>query len=688
MPPKVSNLLQMLQQAQRLHQSDRLADAEAIYRQVLAQDPNNPDALHLLGLLAWQVGRPDAAIELLQKAVERRPTFPEAYANLGNAYGDAGRIDEAIAACRMAIKLKKDFPQAYTNLGNALYSKGLFDQAIDAYRQAIRLKGSFPETHNGLGNALRDKGRIDEAIAAYRRAIELRKDYAQAHSNLGGILKDKGQLERAIAACRRAIELKPDLAHAYVNLGSALKDKNQLDEAIAVYRRAIELDDKIAEAHCNLGMALKEKGQTGQAVIECRRAIELKDNLPQAHGNLAGALLEQKQFAAALAACRKALEIKPDFAEAHCCLGSVLWHLDRFDEAFAAWRHATELKQEYPEPHYNMANALRDIGRMDESIAAARRAIGLRADYGEAHFSLALTLLLTGDFRQGFREYEWRWKMRDQGITHSFPDPAWRGEDLAGQTILLHAEQGLGDTIQFIRYAPLVKQHGGRVIVQCQEDLYGLLADYPGADQVIPRGRPLPQFQRHCPLLDIPLALGTDLNSIPSPGPYLNPNLQRVIHWNEAIAAHKDRLKIGLVWAGRPQHKNDHNRSIALAQLAPLADVPNAMFFSLQKGPAATQTPPQGIPWVDFTEQLTDFAETAALLANLDLVLTVDTSVAHLAGAMGKKVWVMLPFIVDWRWLLGRTDCPWYPTMRLFRQRTRGDWTGVIQSIAEQLRRL
>ena len=486
------------------------------------------------------------------------------------------------------------------------------------------------------------------------QAIALKPDFAEAYSNLGNALKDKGHLDEAIAACAQAISLKPAFAEAHNNLGNALKDKRQLSEAIAAFRRAIDLKPSLAEAHNNLGNALQGKGHWNQAI----------------------------------AAFRQAIKLKPEFAEAHNNFGNAMESKGKLDEAIAAYMQAIALRPDFAEAHSNFGNAMKDKGHLNEAIAAYRRAIALEPDLAQVHNNFGLALLLQADFAQGWEEYEWRWKLKDTvSLRQDIAKPEWDGGHLAGRTILLHAEQGFGDTLQFIRYVPLVQQRGGEAIVVCQPELRRLLQTMTPGLPVVARGQPLPAFDVHCPLLSVPRLFGTDLTNIPDTVPYLHAGAEDIGFWRARLADYSGYLKVGLVWAGSPRHKKDSNRSLKFSSFALLAKVSGVRFFSLQKGEAATEfaTPPQGMELVDMSGELEDFADTAAFIANLDLIVTVDTSVAHLAGAMGRPVWTLLPFAPDWRWLLEREDSPWYPTMRLFRQPAVGDWDSVIQRVAKEL---
>jgi len=607
-------------------------------------------------------------------------------------------MEEAIASYRQAIALKPNYPEAYSNLGNTLRDHGQLDQAISAYRQAITLKSNYPEAHNNLGNALGDQGQLEEAIAAYRQAIALRPNYPEAYSNLGNALRDQGQPDEAIAEYRHAIALKSDYPEAHNNLGNALGDQGQLEEAIAAYHQAIALRPNYPEAHSNLGNALRDQGQLDEAIAEYRHAITLKSDYSEAQNNLGNALRDKGQLNEAIAAFREAIALQPDFSEAHSNLGAALVDRGQLGEAITAYRQAIALKPNYAEAHYNLGNALFDKGQFDEAVIAYRQAIVLGPSCSGAHNNLALTLLLQGDFLRGWEEYEWRWKLKDaMSLQRNFNQPQWDGSSLDGRTLLLHAEQGFGDAIQFIRYLPGVGQAGGKIVIECQPELQRLFETMAPDFPILARGQTLPAFDVHCPLLSLPRFFSTDLGNIPQTVPYLHADAAGMAIWSgrlsgfgSSIRPSSPDLKVGLAWAGHPAHKNDRRRSFKLASLAPLAEVSGMRFISLQKGDAAAEarTPPAGIKLVDVAEELKDFADTAALLANLDLVIAVDTAVVHLAGAMGKPVWTLLPFAPDWRWLLERSDSPWYPTMRLFRQPATGDWDSVMAEVREQLQLL
>jgi tetratricopeptide (TPR) repeat protein len=596
---------QLLTAAVQHHQAGRLTEAARAYQEVLAQKPDHPHALHLLGVVALQSGRADVATELISKAIALAPSCADFHSNLGNALRERGEVDKAIESYQTALRLNPQAADAWNNMGNALTGKGQIDAAIEAYRHALRLRPAYPDANNNLGSALAGQGKVEQAIACYRQALSLRPDYSAAWHNLANALRVTGQLEEAIEAYGQAIQLKPSYA----------------------------------EAWNGLSLAHDEKGDTEKAAEALEHALRLNPNLPDAHSNQ------------------------------------------------------------------------------------------------------AMRWLLHGDFERGWPEYEWRWKLKGAPLpqTH-FVQPRWNGEDLNGRTILLYAEQGYGDTIQFIRYAPLVKQRGGRVMFVCMPEVARLLQNFSGVDEMVPPGK-LPPFHLHCPLLSLPLVFKTRVETIPANVPYLKADAALAEQWSGKLAlvgrtlpatnvhggkrppcevppslidgaagaltgglpadsagggtggtaqfprAPSCQLKVGLAWAGRPTHGDDRKRSIRLSQLAPLAQISGVTFFSLQKGDPAAESanPLAGMQLIDCAPDLHDFADTAALISQLDLVIAVDTAVAHLAGALGKPVWVLLPFKPDWRWLLNRNDSPWYPTMRLFRQSGRREWNEVIEEVCRAL---
>jgi tetratricopeptide (TPR) repeat protein len=650
---------QALEIAVQHHQACRMAEAEAIYRQILAAQPNHVDALHLLGVLMHQSGRSDG-VPMIRRAVALNPNHVQALSNLGTLLKETGEIDEAIACCRRAIALQPNLTPAYNNLGAALNAADKRDEATAAFRQALALQPDYPDALDNLGGNLQGIGQIDEAIKLHRRAIALRPNFAQAYCNLGVALQTQEHLEEAKTVLRRAIQLQPTLADAHYNLGNVLAAQRNFEEAISCFSQAIKLRPDFGVAWNNQGNAFSDMGQPERAIVCHRRAIELRPDDPETFNNLCNSLSAVGQIEEAIVHCRRAIELRPQYAAAHS----------------------------------NLGKAISFLGQYEQAIAEQRIAILIKPDLAQAHLNLSLLLMLTGNWAEGWREFEWRWKMKDfPEATRQLVQPRWDGSDLAGKRILVHTEQGVGDVIQFIRYLPLVTARGGKVLLEVQPQLARLLTEQNNPDvTVLTRTGfdhlPAAEFDVHLPLMSLPLVLERfepeSAPDLPKP-PYLRAPASLMERWRGLVGEER-RLKVGLVWAGSATHKNDRNRSLPLAKLAPLVDG-RVQFYSLQLGKPAEQAakPPAGMNLIDLTAHIGDFADTAALMEQLDLLISVDTAPAHLAGAMGKAVWVLLPFSPDFRWQLGRVDSAWYPTMRLFRQTRPTDWDGPIGLLAGEL---
>ncbi len=541
-----------------------------------------------------------------------------------------------------------------------------------------------PDAGAWLAEAVRQHGagELEAAAASYRQALALRPDIPAALNNLGMALRGLGRLDEAMACYRRALALAPDFPEAHNNLGLLHRDRGALDEAAASHRLAVAAAPRFAQAHNNLGVALREQGLLEEARAACAQAIALKPDYWEAHSNLGNVLQDQSRLEAAVSSYGKALRLAPDAADLHSNMGGALTALGRPEDAIASYRRALALRPGFPEARNSLGTALRDAGRPEEALACFRQAVALRPDYPMAHANLAMALLARGDFAAGWQEYEWRWHLHATARPRSFPTPQWRGEPAANRRLLLHSEQGLGDTLQFCRYAPLAATRGFRVSLHVQHSLVRLLRSLPGVEQVAGTNDPAPEHDLHCPLLSLPLAFGTTPATIPASPAYLRADPAQQVAWQARLAG-VDGLRVGLAWAGNPRLTADRRRSIPPEQLAPLAGVPGLRLFSVQKaGPA----PPASLPLTDCMAEMTDFADTAALVANLDLVVSVDTAVAHLAAALGRPAWLLDRFDSCWRWPAGQQGSAWYPTLKIHRQPRPGEWGAVVARVAQDLR--
>jgi len=563
----------------------------------------------------------------------------------------AGRLPEAERIYRQILDSTSENPDAWHLLGVVQYQKGAFGEAIEFIHRAISLQPHVAEYHTNLGTAYLDSGDFPEAAAAQRRALELRPAFPVALNNLANALRKQRDFNAALGYASEAVRLEPTLADAHNNLGTILKELGKLDDAVGHYREAIRLNPRSAETYNNLGIHYQE----------------------------------QRQFDEAIRCHHRTLEINPKFAEAHVNLGIIARKQKRYKDAITLFQRALECNPGKARTYNDLGHAQRESGQISSAVASFDRALQLDSDCAEAHLNRAAMLLLTADFERGWPEYEWRWKI-GHNRPRNFTQPEWDGSPLDGRTILLHAEQGLGDTIQFVRYATLLKRQGCTVLLLCQKPLTRLLGRSNGVDQLIPIGDPLPPFDVHCPLLSLPRVVQTSLRNVPADVPYVFADPQLVEKWGDRLND-IEGVRIGIVWQGNPDYPDDHFCSFPLSQFGALANLTGIRLISLQKGFGTEQLNDLCGTFAvtelgdDFDESTGAFMDTAAVMKNLELVISADTSVAHVAGALGVPVWIPLSTVCDWRWLLDRKDSPWYPSVRLFRQQEQDDWEAVFDEI-------
>ncbi|GAA5149624.1 tetratricopeptide repeat protein [Prosthecobacter algae] len=536
-----------------------------------------------------------------------------------------------------------------------LHRSGRVQEACTIYAILLQAEPGSAVALQGLATAHAQRGDFVVAVELFDRALKLKPDYAEAHANRGNVLRCLARFEEALECYHRATELKPVFAEAYNSRGVVLRDLKRLEEALANHERAIEIKPDYANAWMNRGIVLREMGRYQEALSSYEQVIEMR----------------------------------PEDAQTFNYQGMVLYRLERYEEALASYRQAIRLRPDYAEAHYHHSLALRETLRVTEAVESCDRAIQVRPSYAEAWWNRAELLILAGDYPRGWRTFSWRWRSAEYGkVLRQFVQPLWDGtEDIAGKTLLVTLDGGFGDTLQFCRYVSLVVQRGADVILEVQAGLLTLMQGSFDNVCIITNGQRLPAFDCSCPLMNLPGAFALAMKDIPARLPYLQAPRKQVETWVRRLGT-RTRPRIGLVWSGSTEHSNDRQRSMTLATMAALLDC-DAEFHCLQK--QVRDVDRQAIvdlPIHTWEEELSNFSETAGLIMALDLVISVDTSVAHLAGALGRPVWVMLPHVPDMRWLLERDDSPWYPEiMRLFRQPSRGAWPRVIARVSEELNR-
>jgi tetratricopeptide (TPR) repeat protein len=530
------------------------------------------------------------------------------------------------------------------------------DAAERCYKKALALDASRAQAHYELGTVLQASNRLDAALAHFQEALRLQPGHFDAACELAFGWSAIGDADQAEYFSRLALDINPASTLLHLHLANLLFSAGRHEEALEYNQKAVELDPVSAQARNNLGNSQKQLGRLKDALVEYRKAVELDPSLGEGHLNLGATLLEMRNLDESEPELRAAIAARPDLAEAN----------------------------------FALAHLLAEKGEPRDAITHYRQAIALQPQSAQAHFNMALQLLLIGDYENGWREYEWR--MQLPAIADFWPRfacPSWSGAQLHGESVLIYAEQGFGDAIQLIRLAPLVAARGARVLLRCRPELKRLFERMPEIVSVSGFDEPLPESNYVCPLLSLPSILGISLDTLSARMPYLFVSGEDALQWKNRLASSSPGLlKVGIAWSSDPRNQAASAKSLPWQALKPLLELPRVAFYSLQKGASAGDRAPTDAPFTDWTPELRDFGDTAALISELDLVVSIDTAVAHLAGALGKPVWTLASFPPDWRWLLDRPDSPWYPTMRLFRQRRRGDWNDVVAELARALAEL
>ncbi|WP_165904799.1 tetratricopeptide repeat protein [Sulfurisoma sediminicola] len=652
---RTDELNDRLRQAATLHRQGRSDEAARLYADILREVPNHPDALHLLGVVYCQRKEFDSALPYLKAAVDLMPEFADAHIHCAKALRKLGSTPAAVALLDGFLARHPDHTEVLAELGLALRAAGMERRALEIFRRVVALAPNLFTAQLALADMLRIQGAKGEALGHYRAAVALKPADPAALNSLATLLKEQGQHDEAIQLLRRAIEGNNGFAVGHNNLGNVLLDAGKVEAAIAEYRTAIDRQANFPEAWNNLGNALKEVGKLDEAVAAYEESLRLRPEYAEAMSNLGNALLDAGRFREAIELHRRALAAKPDFAE--------------------AWN--------------NLANVLIATGRHAEALEAFECAVRHDPASHQARFGRGLTRLMLGDFAGGWEDYEHRWwgsHMSRQIKPPRFAYPQWDGTPpRPGQNILVYHEQGFGDTLQFARYLSMLATKFAVTCV-CQDELHRLfLASFGSFARIVPAGGSnavlKEVFDWHVPVMSLPRAFRTGPESIPGGCPYLTPPADALARWRPRIGP--GGLRVGVCWSGNPSLKDNRLRSLAAESLAPWGRLDGIRWFGLVKDAATTR--PTLPAWDDPMAEAADFADTAAIIACLDLVITVDTSVAHLAGALGKPVWLLSRHASEWRWQAERTDSPWYPSMTIFRQPALEDWASVIRDVAAAL---
>jgi tetratricopeptide (TPR) repeat protein len=719
---------QRLQAAVRAHRAGRVREAAVAYDELLRRDPENADVMQRFGAALAELGRTEEGAQWMARSLELEPDRPTVLINLARALHALGRDEAALRCGDRAVSLDGTVAGAYRVRAAALTALGKLEEALASSGQAVRLAMQDATAHLELGLALEAVGRSDDALTCFAQAIALDPNLGAAHHNHGILSARLGRQEQALRSFDRALILQPHSAAAHSNRGNALMELKRLAEAVQSYDTALAIEpsnpetlhnravalvlsgrfvealrdyDELLVRHgakapdlVGRGTVLVALGRFAEAVEPLQNAIAALPGEAEAHIQLGVALLGLDRNAEAAEHFERALAIRPDIPEVLTNHGVAFAALGRTEEALERFRRALTVNGGAPDTHVNIGVVQKAQGRNDQAGLHFELALALQADHAAAEFELAMLNLSLGDFKRGWSQYESRFRVPALAIpARQFSAARWDGtQPLAGKTLLIHAEQGLGDTLQFCRYLPGLAARGATVVFEVMPTLKALMGTLTGGIRAMARGEPVPPIDYHCPLLSLPLAFDTVLATIPAEVPYLSADPQRIARWAPRVAGLAG-LKVGIAWQGNPGVERliwARGRSIPLAALAPLAALPGVSLVSLQKGAGAEQ-----LLEVPFRHRVLDlgpefdggpdaFLDAAAVMASLDLVICSDTSISHLAGALGRPVWTLLHATPDWRWLLGRTDSPWYPTMRLFRQ-SAGGWGEVVGAVAGEL---
>lgn len=686
-PVQVAEISKLLEIGLEMHRMGNLNDAKAIYERILVRKNNHFDATQLLATVYLQQKQLALSLKYFDKALQLNKKNAIVFNNRGVVLKDLELFDQALRSYEAAVRIKPDYPEALYNIGVVLQELKKPEEALKSYDAALSIKPDYADALNNRGNVLKELNRHGEALESYDAALLFKPHSADIFINRGLTLHQLRKFDQSVKSYDKALHIKPDYVDAFYNRGLALNELKKFEDAIQSFQNAIRLRHDHVEAFNNLGNSFQEIKRFDEAIKIYLEALRIKPKYAEAFNNLGNALQGVKRYDEAIQNYNEALRVKPDYAEAYFYRGMALQKLRRFDDAFKSYESALNIKPNYAQAFNNRGLVLQELRRFDEAIMSFDAAFSIKPDYFEAIWNKSLLFIRTGRFLDGWALYESRLDKEDtKNSYYRFPQLSWRGqEDLQGKTLLIFGEQGFGDVIQFVRYLKFIHEKGINILLEVPQTLVSIISSLKIPITIVAKGDEKPKFDAYCPLMSLPYVFKTTVDSIPAQASYLHSNPVKVKNWHNRLG-NSPKKRIGIVWSGSSMHKNDHNRSIELEELSELIKIPYE-WHSLQKEyrekdkelllkhPEIQQ----------HEDDIIDFSDTAALIECMDLIISVDTSVAHLAGALGKPTWILLPYMPDYRWMLDRADCPWYPSVRLFRQDESSEWSVVINAVMTAL---
>ena len=677
----------LLQEGFRRHKQGDLAAAQASYEAILACDAYHFDALQLLGTVFFAKSKFEEALDLLDSALSQRPDVAPVHNNVGSCLKSLGRFNDALESFNRAIDLDQNFADAHYNKANVLRRMGHTAEAMDSFRHALRVEPKYTQALVNLADVLEEASRYEDALSCYNSILEYEEKPSKFLAKRSDLFAKLGRYSDALADLDIAASIDPMDPALPFKKGVIYQELSDTTEAISSFHAALKLKPDFVEAYNNIGAVLSSVGRDKEALGVYNAALSIYQDVGELYFNQANSLRSLGQYEQALESYNRAISIDSENPEYLNNRGVAFHKLNRLSSALSDYEDAIQRNPDYIRAINNQGLAFADTFKFDRALASYNRVIELNPDYAEAYWNKAILYLMHGHYLEGWRLFDWRLRMPGASTKYSFFDkPDWRGEeDISDKRLFIPSEQGLGDLIQFSRYAAMAVEKAGEVILEVPKMLVPVIRTLHPEITLSIKGQKPPEFDVYCPVMSLPYAFRTTLETIPTNGKYLSSDGQKVSLWQEALGP-TDKKRVGLVWSGSPKHENDHNRSIPLTELVPLLS-DSVEWHSLQKEYRETDLAVlESMPQVSqHQDALVDFSDTAALIECLDLVITVDTSVAHLAGALGKPVWIMLPHVPDYRWLTDRDDSPWYDSVRLYRQQASCNWAPLIERLSADL---